>query len=141
MNIRLSQFSDLTDLMEIFHQAQATIGQLGIDQWQNGYPSEKVIATGVVVDCMSLRIRKGPGTRYESAGSLAGGTQVEIYEIKTVGSVKWGRISNGWISLDYVKMDSSGSNESAVYTVKASSLRIRSRGISPLSLNRVRTTP
>ena len=44
MNIRLSQFSDLTDLMEIFHQAQATIGQLGIDQWQNGYPSEKVVA-------------------------------------------------------------------------------------------------
>lgn len=85
-----------------------------------------IIATGVVANTSSLRIRSGAGTNYGIVGSLNRGDKVEIYEIKTVGSVKWGRISNGWISLDYVKMDSSGSNESAVYTVKASSLRIRS---------------
>lgn len=47
MNIRLSQFSDLPSLMEIFREAQATIAQLGIDQWQNGYPSEAVIANDI----------------------------------------------------------------------------------------------
>ena len=85
-----------------------------------------VIATGVVVNTSSLRIRSGAGTNYSVVDGLNRGDKVEIYEIKTVGSVKWGRISKGWISLDYVKMDSTGSNESAVYTVKASSLRIRS---------------
>ena len=85
-----------------------------------------VIGTGTVVNTSSLRIRSGAGTGYSVVGSLSKGTKVEILEIKTVGSTKWGRISKGWISLDYVKMDSTESNESAVHTVTASSLRIRS---------------
>lgn len=85
-----------------------------------------VIGTGTVVNTSSLRIRSGAGTGYSVVGSLSKGTKVEILEIKTVGSVKWGRITKGWICLDYVKMDSSESNESAVHTVTASSLRIRS---------------
>ena len=92
----------------------------------NAGSGNTVIATGEIVNTSSLRIRSGAGTGYGIVGSLKRGDKVEIYEIKTVGSVKWGRISSGWISLDYVKMDSSGSNESAVYTVKASSLRVRS---------------
>lgn len=47
MNIRLSQPNDLSALMEIFHEAQGTIAALGIDQWQNGYPSEPVIAEDI----------------------------------------------------------------------------------------------
>lgn len=43
MKIRLSQPDDLDALMNIFHEAQGTIAALGIDQWQNGYPSEQVI--------------------------------------------------------------------------------------------------
>lgn len=43
MNIRPSQPSDLPALMTIFREAQRTIATLGIDQWQNGYPSEVVI--------------------------------------------------------------------------------------------------
>lgn len=43
MNIRPAQPSDLSVLMSIFHEAQQTIALLGIDQWQNGYPSETVI--------------------------------------------------------------------------------------------------
>ena len=43
MNIRLSQIHDLPELMDIFSEARGTIAQLGIDQWQNGYPSQPVI--------------------------------------------------------------------------------------------------
>ena len=59
MNIRLSQFSDLPALMEIFREAQATIAQLGIDQWQNGYPSEAVITDDIAQDRSYVVERKG----------------------------------------------------------------------------------
>lgn len=43
MNIRLSKPNDLPALMAIFDEARGTIAGLGIDQWQNGYPSQPVI--------------------------------------------------------------------------------------------------
>ena len=75
------------------------------DSGSSTTPSEKVIATGVVVDCIRLRIRKGPGTSYAEVGALAAGTSVEIYEKTAHGSQIWGRIDRGWICLDYVELD------------------------------------
>ena len=55
----------------------------------------------VTADC--LRVRSGAGTNYEVVGYLYQGAKVEILETKQVGSTTWGRIKNGWISMDYVK--------------------------------------
>ena len=63
-----------------------------------------VVAVGTVVDCNSLRIRAGAGTKYDQVGSLARGTKVEIYQIATVGSQLWGRINKGWVSMNYIKL-------------------------------------
>ena len=43
MQIRPSTYGELDRLMEIFDEARYTISLLGIDQWQDGYPSRKVI--------------------------------------------------------------------------------------------------
>ena len=91
----------------------------------DGSGSDTVIATGSVINTNSLRIRSAAGTDHEVLGYLTMGTRVEIYERMTVGSMVWGRISDGWISLDYVKLDSGGMSGSTK-TVTASSLRIRS---------------
>lgn len=56
-----------------------------------------------------LRIRTGPGSSYSVAGYLEDGSAVEILEQKTVGATVWGRISKGWISLNYVKLDTTTS--------------------------------
>lgn len=48
MKIRLAVPEDLPVLMKIFHEAQKTIAELGIDQWQNGYPSEAVVTEDIV---------------------------------------------------------------------------------------------
>lgn len=62
--------------------------------------------TGTVkVTGMDLRIRSGPSTGYSIVGYLTDGTRVEITEQKLVGTMVWGKISNGWISLDYVELD------------------------------------
>lgn len=47
MNIRRSSSSDLDALLALFAEARGTIAALGIDQWQDGYPSEAVIARDI----------------------------------------------------------------------------------------------
>ena len=47
MLIRKSDKLDINSLMPIFDEARKTIAALGIDQWQNGYPSESVILADV----------------------------------------------------------------------------------------------
>lgn len=63
---------------------------------------ESVIATGTIrTSGGALNIRSGAGSSYSKVDSLANGTKVEIYEIKD----GWGRIAKGWISMDYVVLD------------------------------------
>lgn len=50
MDIRMTKASDLDRLMPIFDEARATIAALGIDQWQNGYPSRTVIEEDMAHD-------------------------------------------------------------------------------------------
>lgn len=64
-------------------------------------PKPTTIKGTVTADC--LRVRSGAGTNYEVVGYLYQGAKVEILETKQVGSTTWGRIKNGWISMDYVK--------------------------------------
>lgn len=66
----------------------------------------EVIATGTVVNCNSLRVRAGAGVKYDQVGSLKGGTKVSIYEMTIAGKQVWGRVSNGWVCMDYVLLDS-----------------------------------
>lgn len=84
--------------------------------------------TGKVVNTTSLRIRSGPGTNYSVVGYLSGGTEVTITERTTSASMVWGKISSGWISLDYVELDSASENatpiETGIVTV-SSFLRVR----------------
>lgn len=47
MNIRNTTPSDIPRLMEIFTEARSTIAALGIDQWQDGYPNEQVVAEDI----------------------------------------------------------------------------------------------
>ena len=50
MLIRKTTKNDIKEIMPIFEEARGTIAALGIDQWQNGYPSEEVILADVDKD-------------------------------------------------------------------------------------------
>ena len=52
-----------------------------------------------------LNIRTGPGTTYDTNGSLNKGDTVKILTQIKVGNTIWGCIDKGWISMDYVEMD------------------------------------
>lgn len=92
--------------------------------------------TGTIT-CSKLYIRGGAGTSYSTVGSYYQGDQVVITEQKLVGSTTWGKTAKGWISMDYVKLDSDDSSEPSepededipatmVRTVNVSCLLVRS---------------
>ena len=66
-------------------------------------PQTTTISGVVSISSGCLRIRSGAGTGYKIVGNLYNGNKVTITEKKTVNGVQWGKISNGWICLDYVK--------------------------------------
>ena len=49
MEIRKATSLDVDTMMEIFDEARSTIALLGIDQWQNGYPSRDVISEDISI--------------------------------------------------------------------------------------------
>ena len=51
-----------------------------------------------------VNIRSGPGTGYESKGSVNTGDTVEILAIFKIGEKHWGCTAKGWICMDYVTM-------------------------------------
>ena len=58
---------------------------------------------GIVANTYSgVNVRTGPSTGYAATGKLLPGTVVEILETKNAG--KWGRVTQGWICMDYVTM-------------------------------------
>lgn len=68
-------------------------------------PTTGLGVTGRVYNCNELRVRASAGTHFAQIGKLANGTKVEILEYVKVGNATWGRISQGWISLYYVDLD------------------------------------
>lgn len=56
------------------------------------------------VTATSLRIRQNAGLTGKIVGSLPMGTKVEILQTRKVGTTTWGQTTQGWISMDYVKV-------------------------------------
>ena len=76
-----------------------------------------------------VRIRSGAGTSYSIAGYYYPGNTVTITEQKTVGATKWGKTDKGWVSMDYVQLDSTSSgmtdSSKTTMTIIADYLNIR----------------
>ena len=60
-----------------------------------------VIKTGYAVN-----VRSGPGTGYALMGKILVNSRIEVFETKVVGATTWGRVSLGWVSMEYVMLDS-----------------------------------
>ena len=88
-----------------------------------------VIAEGTVKCTSYVNVRKGPGTNYTILARATAGTKAEIYQTKWVGASQWGRMSNGWICMDYVTLNfgsNTGSSEKTSGTVTGSNVNVRS---------------
>lgn len=51
-----------------------------------------------------LNIRTGPGTNYDTNGSLNKGDTIKIYTQIKIGDITWGCTDKGWVSMQYVEI-------------------------------------
>ena len=62
---------------------------------------------GTIARCFyAVNVRNAPGTGSALVGKILVGSRVEIYEQRKHGNTMWGRVDQGWISMDYVLLDS-----------------------------------
>lgn len=50
MTIRLAEKKDIDRIMQIIADARASIGRLGIDQWQYGYPTRDIVKEDIALE-------------------------------------------------------------------------------------------
>lgn len=86
---------------------------------------DTAVLTGVVKVNDALSVRKGPGTSYTVVKYLSNGTKVTITEVTDVNGTKWGKISDGWICMDYVVLDNQTEETAVTKTVTADCLNVR----------------
>lgn len=71
-------------------------------------PTTETLTGMVLHSAGELNVRSGPGTNYEAIGRLYGGDSVTIYEQQQVGDCYWGNIGYGWVSMDYIGVNTNG---------------------------------
>lgn len=90
-------------------------GRIGSSQWvcmsyirltTDSASSGTSTGTGTVISSTVLNVRSGPGTAYSRVGQLSPGTAVEITEQTMTSGVWWGKTSQGWVCMQYVRMGS-----------------------------------
>lgn len=60
---------------------------------------------GIVANTYTgVNVRQGAGTGYATTGKLLTGSTVEILEVTTTATSKWGRTEKGWVCMDYITM-------------------------------------
>ena len=65
---------------------------------------EAAVATGLVT-ADKLNIRSGPGSDYDVVGALYEGDRVYITKFSENDGTRWGKIPQGWVSMEYVLLD------------------------------------
>lgn len=59
----------------------------------------------VVITGSPLNIREGPSSVFDVVGYLNNGDRVTISQETEINGVRWGKIKDGWICMDYVLLD------------------------------------
>lgn len=83
--------------------------------------------TGTVKVDSWLNVRSGAGTNYSAVARLTNGTKVEITEQKTVKGTVWGKMSKGWVSMDYIVLDKAEEAKPVTGTISCGTAQLRVR--------------
>ena len=69
--------------------------------YMDGSRSDNVV-NGTITGS-AVNVRSGPGTGFKVVGGVKAGDSVEVLAQFKYGNTTWGCLSNGWISMDFVK--------------------------------------
>ena len=87
MEYRNARLADIPSIMEIIGQAQAYMSQLGIDQWNNGYPNAAIFEQDIAKDSCYLFYEK-------SAPEIIAG----LITVQFGGEPAYDKIEGCWLS-------------------------------------------
>ena len=115
---------------------QKIVGSSAWGRTDSGWVSMNFVSLGEkpamigTVTAKSLNVRQGPGTGYTAVDTIHKGDQVVIHEQTTVDGKTWGRIDTGWISLQYVDLQTvepgaDGETTVSTGTVTGKTLNVR----------------
>lgn len=113
----------LTSGDQVIILEQRIVGSSTWGRTASGWVSMNYISLGEqpsvigTVTAKSLNVRQGPGTSYDTVDTVSQGDQVVIYEQTTVDGKTWGRTDLGWISLQYVSLQTVGPQPDGETTV------------------------
>jgi len=80
--------------------------------------------TGVVT-ATTLNVRKTASTSGTIVTTLKKGATVTILSTKTVSGKKWGQVSNGWVSMEYISLNGVTETVTKTGTITANGLYVR----------------
>ena len=124
--------NDIVDISKLQKVGSTTWGKTDKGWISMKYVDQNPTGTeGVVIECTGLSVRSGPGTNYARLDILEAGTKVTILATKTVDGMKWGRIRQGWVSMNYIRLAGEANPEpeklcSVGMIIGTDTLRVRS---------------
>ncbi len=71
-------------------------------------PTEPSGEPGTVIRTSKLNVREAPSVNAKRLMQLEKGTRVTVYEVEKAAGMTWGRIEQGWVSMEYIQLDNSG---------------------------------
>lgn len=100
-----------------------------------------ITSTMGTITAGKLNVRKGPDSKYETAGAYYEGDRIEILETQTTDGTTWGRTNLGWIGMGYVRMDGTASDNVNPNLVTNGNTSILGYGVVDLKELNVRLGP
>lgn len=143
-DVFLGWYTDLTGGSRVITLTKDLSGKTLFARWQSSENAEEQSSGSTVVRVTGdvVNIRKGPGTNYGIATQVYQNDVLLVSSITNHTGMKWGKVRDGWICLDYTDygkvlnnnkssnsgQDSSGNNQNRIWGVvhSADGLRIRS---------------
>ena len=116
---RVSSLSPGTQvtIYEVVQNGSQLWGRIGVNQWvcmtyirmnSSNSGNTNIPSTGYQGRVTTnMNVRAAAGTNNAIVGRLTAGTTVVVYELTNVNGVSWGRISTGWVCMNYIQLTTS----------------------------------
>ena len=115
-DVFLGWYTELTGGSQVTELTKALTGKTLFAHWQSSENTEDQNATATTVKVTGdvVNIRSGPGTNYGIVKRSYQNEVLTVSHVTHLTNMKWGKVPDGWICLDYTNYDAviSGSDNS-----------------------------
>lgn len=99
----LGWYTDITGGNQVSTLNGTVTGRTLFARWQSSENAQEPIGSTTTVKVTGdvVNIRSGPGTNYRTVKQVARNTVLNVSHVTHLTNMKWGKVLDGWICLDY----------------------------------------